>query len=141
MAKRPRKPRDYAAEYARRIERGKQRGISKAAARGHTKKGFLSPRVAASLGVSPDTPISELRDRLAQKAPDVPGRHKLETGKELTDEQRAKIIESLIRVHEMDIEEVSGIEYMDEPELLEYLLDSGFTAAEAYDLRFSPEGD
>lgn len=59
-----RKPRNYKAEYQRRIQRGRERGLNKSVSRGHPKKGFIGIKRAAELGVSTDL---ELNRRLIER--------------------------------------------------------------------------
>jgi hypothetical protein len=54
----PRKPRDYEAEYARRIARGSARGLSRSQARGH-------PKIAETLIRSAGHPLEDARIQLA----------------------------------------------------------------------------
>lgn len=57
------KPRNYAAEYARRIARAKERGYSKDVARGHAPKGTIGIARANKLGVKPGFVIGGRRGK------------------------------------------------------------------------------
>jgi hypothetical protein len=58
-----RKQRDYKAEYQRRIQRAKDKGYSRAIARGHAPRGQAGLRAANFLGVTPGSDLGLDIDR------------------------------------------------------------------------------
>lgn len=129
----PRRKRDYRLEYALRKQKAQLLGYSLDIARGHTPKGLLSVKQAKSLST---------RERIV-----LPGTRVEDVPKEAITTDRVAISQALHdrqqeildSVYGIDIRNVHGVDFFEEEELMRYLLDNGFTAREAFELRFSPK--
>ena len=123
-----RKQRDYKAEYKRRIARAKEKGYSRAVARGHARKGEAGIRAAKFLGVPVGSDIEgvvrkDKRRVFGRKIPRrEPGEGPLEYEERLTESQQKP---------ERDFKWTS------QDEFIESLIALGLTEREAYTHWFS----
>ncbi len=128
----PKRKRDYRLEYALRKQKAQILGYDLNVARGHAPKGRLSVSQAKSLST---------HDRIVlpgTRVDDVPA-EAITTGKRISQTLHERQQEILDTVYGIDIRKVHGVDFFEEEELMRYLLDNGFTAREAFELRFSPK--
>lgn len=122
-----RKPRNYAAEYARRIARGKQKGYSKSVARGHARKGEASLKTAKFLGIKPGADLDKIiaadaRKVFGVKPKRVSGEGPVQYEEKLREMQRQR----------------GRFEWTDEAAFMAAMENLGMTAQDAYTHWFSP---
>ena len=119
--------RNYAAEYARRIARAKEKGYSKSVARGHARKGEAGIKAAKFLGVKAGADIDAI---VAADARRVFGRKpKREFG-----EAPVQYEEKLIELKKRE----GRFEWTDEAAFIAAMGDLGMTTHDAYTFWFSP---
>ncbi len=132
-----RKPRDYKAEYARRVARAESRGVSKSIARGHPPKGVIGFKLAKILGVKPGTKFDK---RKKYKRPKKEPR----TFEQILDDAgfRNFLLEARIEVlrRETDIEpeELESVATSQE-EFISVIMNAQHSEKEAYTSWFSPK--
>jgi hypothetical protein len=117
------KPRNYKAEYARRIARAARAGIDRSVARGHPRRGLVGFKLARQYKVRPGSLIADLPIRVTGRS----------VSDELIDRERELLIEQGI-----SIKDINAIDFHDEESFVKKLLELGYTPREAYQLRFSP---
>jgi hypothetical protein len=123
-----RKQRDYKAEYARRIARAKEKGYSRAVARGHARKGEAGIRAARFLGIPVGSDIDgvvakDKRRVFGRKIPRrAPGEGPLEYEERLTEEKQRP---------------ERQFKWTSQDEFIESLIALGLTEREAYTHWFS----
>lgn len=122
-----RKPRNYAAEYARRIARAKQKGYSKSVARGHARKGEAGIKTAQFLGIKPGADLDKI---IAADARKVFGRKpKRESGEAPVQYEE--------KLREMQRQR-GRFEWTDEAAFIAAMNNLGLTERDAYTHWFSP---
>lgn len=122
-----RKPRDYKAEYRRRIERAKQKGYSKSVARGHARKGEAGIKASRFLGIKPGADLDKI---IAADARKVFGRKPKREGGEGPVQYEEKLIELQKRK--------GRFEWTDEAAFIAAMENLGMTDRDAYTFWFSP---
>jgi hypothetical protein len=140
MAKsRKRKPRDYKAEYARRIARAAKQGIPRNVARGHARKGTAGIKLAKILGIPVGSAVAD-RPRVARPSPDYVGptfEERLEAagfGSFLV-EQRRRVLR---RDTDLDGRAIKRVSTRQE-EFVQVIMEAVHTEREAYTQWFSPK--
>ena len=136
--------RDYAAEYARRLKKGRERGFSKSISRGHPSKTIGEIGIRRARAMLLPGPVSVIRSRTETRVGYRPTyaeiRKRLKSlnlnfSLETLKGKRGRIPKAWLRTRE-------GNKYMDDDETRDDFIDGltrwGFTAREAYTLWFSP---
>ncbi len=129
----PKRQRNYAVEYALRKQKAQLLGYDLNVARGHTPKGQLSVKQAKSLSTHERIILPGTR------VEDVPTEAITTGRKRISRTLHERQQEILDTVYGIDIRKVHGVDFFEEEELMRYLLDNGFSAREAFELRFSPK--
>ena len=136
--------RDYAAEYARRIERGRKRGLPRSISRGHPRKKFGEVGLKRSRDMLLPGPVSIIRDRTETRHgyrptyADIRKRLRslnLNWSLKILSGKRGRIPKAWIHPR-------SGNAFLDGDETREDFIEAmtgwGFSTREAYTLWFSP---
>jgi len=138
------KQRDYKAEYARRLQRGRERGYSKSVSRGHPRKATGEVGIKRAREMLLPGPVSLIRDRSETRHGYRPTyaaiRKRLES-------LNLKLLAGVLkgkrgRIPTAWIRPRTGDAYMDDDDTRDEFIDAltrwGFSPREAYTLWFSP---
>ena len=137
--------RNYKAEYARRIQRAKDRGYSKSVARGHANKREAGINAAKLLGVKPGTDLDALIGRDARrvfgfKPRIVKGTGKPSKGLFGTGGARADEFAPEYQLILAEYAKRDGLfDWSNEARFIEQMQAIGMTERDAYTHWFSPE--
>lgn len=136
--------RDYAAEYARRMQRGRERGFSRSISRGHPRKKFGEVGIKRAREMLLPGPVSLIRDRSETRHGYRP------TYTDIRRRLRSLNLNFSLatlkgkrgRIPVAWIKPRTGDKYMDDDETRDDFIDAltrwGLTPREAYTLWFSP---
>jgi|SRR5215471_6782751 len=123
-----RKPRNYRAEYVRRIANATKRGIPRSVARGHAGKGLVGIRAAKELGIEG----YNIEKAVARDARRMFGRKPKRKAGEFPLEYEIKLGESI------NEEKEPRFPWTDEASFIATIMGAGMSEREAYTLWFSP---
>lgn len=136
--------RDYRAEYKRRVERAKERGLPRSVGRGHAPKGVAGIKLAKVLGIKPGESIHSRPRSPPRKAPSEPTfEERLEAAgfHNFIEEARAEYLRRMTkklpkneRLTEEDIEQL----VTSREDFVQAVFESAHSEKEAYTAWFSP---